>query len=155
MKWKRVWMFCIVVAAIAIPFLRFSAAETSVSSSSNAFQQDITSEPKSMIGVRSVMAVLIKEVLPGSPAEQAGLRSGDLVTIFEGQIESMQDFQGRVGNSEPGASFRMRYQRFNQSTGQWEEHNGTIQTRAFRAAMPARKLLFESASAKPNRSDVR
>jgi membrane-associated protease RseP (regulator of RpoE activity) len=151
MTQKKVCVLCGVVAALAIAFLRLSATKAEGNSaevnspSSNVVQQEIASEPKSMIGLRSVMAVVIKEVLPGSPAEQAGLRPGDLVTVLDEQIESMQDFQGRIGNSEPGTSFRITYQRFNRSTGEWIEHKGTIQTRAFRPAVLTQNLYMKVA----------
>ncbi|PWT92856.1 MAG: hypothetical protein C5B55_05490, partial [Blastocatellia bacterium] len=64
---KRVYVFCgVVLSALAITFLRVSANKAEVNSNSlspTVFQQEIASEPKSTIGVRSVMAVVIKEVL--------------------------------------------------------------------------------------------
>lgn len=36
---------------------------------------------------------------------------------------------------KPGRSFRIKYRRFNRSTGALEEHIGTIQTKAFQASV--------------------
>jgi S1-C subfamily serine protease len=134
---RKVYLFsAVVLAALAIViFLRLSTSMAQVNSVHiGASQQEITPTPKSIVGAVGVMAFVIKEVLPGSAAEQAGLLPNDLVTVLDEQIESMQDFQGRIGKSEPGTSFKIVFRRFNRSTGEWEEHKGTLQTRAFRAS---------------------
>jgi len=90
-----------------------------------------------------MMAFVIMDIMPGSAAEQAGLRPGDIVTALDGQISSIQDFQGKIGNSEPGTSFSVTYRRFNKSTGKMEERKATLQTRALRASGTTAKF-FES-----------
>ncbi|MEM6749098.1 MAG: PDZ domain-containing protein, partial [Planctomycetota bacterium] len=46
----------------------------------------------------------ITEVLPGQPAERAGLRAGDIVTSVAGEaVGSADDFRYRIGRLEPGA----------------------------------------------------
>lgn len=59
-------------------------------------------------------------ILPGSAAEEAGLQPGDLVITVDGQINLLEDFQGKIVISEPGTSFRMTYLRFNRSTGEMD-----------------------------------
>ncbi|MEM6748937.1 MAG: trypsin-like peptidase domain-containing protein, partial [Planctomycetota bacterium] len=47
---------------------------------------------------------IITEVLPGQPAERAGLRAGDIVTSVAGEaVGSADDFRYRIGRLEPGA----------------------------------------------------
>jgi hypothetical protein len=135
---RKVYLFsAVVLAALAIlTLLRLSTSKAQVNSVHiGASQQETTPLPKSIIGAVGVMAFVIKDVLPGSAAEQAGLLPGDLVVVLDKQIESLQDFQGRILNSEPGTTFKIVFRRFNRSTGEWEEHKGTVQTRPFRASV--------------------
>jgi S1-C subfamily serine protease len=125
----------VVFAALAmLAFDRLSATKAEVNSlSAQPLQeQEAVPKPKSIIGASGVMAFVIMDIRPGSAAEQAGLRPGDLVTALDGEINSIQDFQGKIVNSEPGTSFSITYRRFNRSTGQMEERKGVVQTRAFR-----------------------
>ncbi len=55
------------------------------------------------LGLNSERGALIRMVEPGSPAEQAGLRPGDIVLSFNGQpIEKMNDLPRTVANLAPG-----------------------------------------------------
>jgi serine protease Do len=46
---------------------------------------------------------LISQILPGSPAEQAGLKEDDIVTKFNGRpVESASQFRSSVAITEPG-----------------------------------------------------
>ena len=54
-------------------------------------------------GVDTPGAVLIVEVLPGSPADQAGITSGDRLISFDGtSIGSMEQLAGLVRGTAPG-----------------------------------------------------
>jgi serine protease Do len=56
--------------------------------------------------------VLVGEVLPGSPAEKAGLKPGDVITRFNGQaIASLPSFRLTVAASDVGKSFTLNYYR--------------------------------------------
>ncbi len=45
----------------------------------------------------------ILAVIPGEPAETAGLRAGDVVTAFDGhRVRSRRDLQFRIASAEPG-----------------------------------------------------
>ena len=93
--------------------------------------QGVDAKPKSIIGAKGVMAFVVKTVEPGSAAEEAGLKAGDLVTGLDEQVNSIEEFQKRIWQSEPGTSFRVTYLRFNSATGALQEHATTIRTRAF------------------------
>lgn len=93
--------------------------------------QETDSKPRSIIGAKGVMAFVVKTVEPGSAAEEAGLKAGDLVTGLDEQINSIEEFQKRIWQSEPGTQFRVSYLRFNSATGELQEHGTTIRTRAF------------------------
>jgi S1-C subfamily serine protease len=94
-------------------------------------RQGIDSKPRSIIGAKGVMAFVVKTIEPGSAAEEAGLKAGDLVTGLDEQVNSIEEFQKRIWQSEPGTSFQVTYLRFNSATGELQEHGTTIRTRAF------------------------
>jgi serine protease Do len=54
--------------------------------------------------------VLVGEIVPGSPAEKAGLKPGDVITSFNDQpIVSMPTFRLTVAASDVGKSFSLTY----------------------------------------------
>ena len=68
-------------------------------------------------GVADATGVLINHVLPGSPAEQAGLETGDIITRFDGrdveaeEQEDLGSFQRLVARVAPGSEVEIRYLR--------------------------------------------
>ena len=65
--------------------------------------QDLTPELAQGFGVPAGQGVLVAEVAKGSPAEQGGLRAGDVVTTFDGHpVKDVTELQKRVAAVEPG-----------------------------------------------------
>ena len=59
-------------------------------------------------GVGTDRGVLIREVLPAGPAAKAGLRSGDIVTAFDGTaVPTVESFLGALRGIEPGTEIRL------------------------------------------------
>ncbi len=54
-------------------------------------KQQLNSDPNSRISIVSDQGILIAEVIQGSPADQAGLRSGDVVTAINGALVQQAD----------------------------------------------------------------
>lgn len=70
------------------------------------------------LGINIVNGVLINSVLPGSPAEKAGLMRGDIITnVNNNAVTSMEAFRRTVANSTPGTRLNLQIYR-----------NGTYQT---------------------------
>ena len=65
--------------------------------------QPLTPDLAASFGVEDGKGALIAEVVPDSPAAQAGLRAGDVVTGIDGQtVDSPSDLARTVGLSSPG-----------------------------------------------------
>jgi hypothetical protein len=56
--------------------------------------------------------ILLSGVMPGSPAETAGLAAGDLLVEMDGRtIDNIQDFQAALAGRHPGEAVSVRYVR--------------------------------------------
>lgn len=127
MNSRKMFLLSTITFALGIATLTFILTPTRAMQQS----QEIDPKPRSIIGAKGVMAFVVKTVEPGSAAEEAGLRGGDLVTDMDEQVNSIEEFQKRIWQSEPGTTFRVTYLRFNSATGELQEHGTTIRTRAF------------------------
>lgn len=90
----------------------------------------------------------IAEVTPGGPADQAGLRAGDIVVSLNGEgIETSTELTRRVGQARPGDTLRLEIIR--------EERRQTINvrsgTRPADVAAAAQSAGGEDQGAQPNR----
>lgn len=67
--------------------------------------QDITPELSEALGLSVNQGAVIAQVQPGSPAETAGLKDGDVVTAFNNiPIEGASDLRNRVGQIRIGTN---------------------------------------------------
>ena len=64
--------------------------------------QMITPDIAAQEGITGTTGALVREVAAGSPAEQAGLKQGDVVTAVNGQpVDNQNDLRTRVSNFKP------------------------------------------------------
>jgi len=85
-------------------------------------KEEINGDPNSGLSVQADRGVLIVRVVPGSPAHEAGLRSGDVIAKIDGKmIKDAAEVQEAVENIGVGGQLQMELQR-----------NGQIQTLAVR-----------------------
>ena len=70
--------------------------------------QNLSPELASSLGLASVKGAIIDQLTAGGPAEQAGLRSGDVVTSVNGQpVASSAEMTRQVGLAKPGQDIQM------------------------------------------------
>jgi serine protease Do len=70
--------------------------------------QPVTPDVAESLGLDEPKGALVADVTPDSPAEEAGLRQGDIILGFDGQeIEKMRDLTRVVADAEIGDSTRV------------------------------------------------
>ncbi len=74
--------------------------------------QPVTADIAETLGLREPKGALVAEVTKGSAAEKAGLKSGDVVTAFDGtEIKTARDLTRLVGSAKPGAEAKLTFMR--------------------------------------------
>ena len=100
--------------------------------------QDLTPELAAALGSTQAKGVVVREIDPGGPAEQAGLHRGDVIASVDGRdVRDAAEFEGRLRNLVPEDVLRLEVQR----DGAPREivlrarplTEGTIEDRAWRA----------------------
>lgn len=70
--------------------------------------QPVTEEMAKELGLSKAQGVVIAQIEAGSPAAQAGLQTGDVVTKINGAVvESIRDFARYIGESKPGTRLQL------------------------------------------------
>ena len=85
--------------------------------------QEVTGEVAQSIGLPGrARGVLVEEVLPEAPAFAAGIRPGDVLTLFgEAPLRKVTQLQKLVAFSGPGSPVKMTGLRRSPTGGKWEE----------------------------------
>ena len=70
--------------------------------------QEVNKELAESFGLDKPAGALVAKVLPGSPAEDAGLQDGDIILKFDGQyINLSSDLPHQVGRVVPGSTVKL------------------------------------------------
>jgi serine protease Do len=71
--------------------------------------QPLTSEIAAGLGLKRPVGVLVKEVAPGGPAAQAGIRTGDVIISVNGhEVEDAEALRFRIATIEVGGTARLQ-----------------------------------------------
>jgi serine protease Do len=71
--------------------------------------QRLTAPLAQALGIEGTKGVLINQVMPGHPAQQAGLKPGDVIVSFDGmEIVDVRDLQRKVGRTTIGKTTTVR-----------------------------------------------
>jgi S1-C subfamily serine protease len=72
--------------------------------------QPLTSDLASGLGLKEVRGVLINMVKPGSPADRAGLRNGDVITAIDGHpVDEPNALRNRVATTAPDSQVKLSF----------------------------------------------
>ncbi|HXA48827.1 MAG TPA: DegQ family serine endoprotease, partial [Candidatus Acidoferrum sp.] len=70
--------------------------------------QTMTSDLAAGLGVKDVRGVLINSVVPGSPADRAALKTGDIITAINGTpVNDSNALRNTIASSAPGSDLRL------------------------------------------------
>ena len=76
--------------------------------------QSITSDLASSLGLVDVRGALVSSVQPGSPAERAGVRRGDVIVGFNGTpVTDSNSLRNQVASTQPGTEVTLTISRDN------------------------------------------
>jgi len=67
--------------------------------------QNVTSDMAQSLGLKQVGGVIVGSVQPGSAADRAGIKQGDVIVSFNGQpVHDMNSLRNRVADAVPGTT---------------------------------------------------
>ncbi len=73
------------------------------------YLQEISEDLKDALGLPSLDGILISEVMENTPADKAGIKSGDVVLEFDGKkVKDMQTFRLQVASTPVDKSVKMK-----------------------------------------------
>ncbi len=70
--------------------------------------QDLTGDLAASFDLDTTQGILVAQVSPGSPAEEAGLEQGDVIVAYQGQdVTNVGTFRNQVSLTQPGTEARL------------------------------------------------
>jgi len=74
--------------------------------------QPVTPEMAESMGMKSDKGAIVAEALPGTPAAEAGIKAGDVITKLNGQtVADASDLTRRIGSFKPKDKVELTYMR--------------------------------------------
>ena len=74
--------------------------------------QPVTSEMAESMGLKSAGGAIVDEAMPGTPAAEAGLKPGDVITKLDGKaVKDASDLTVRIGSFKPNDKVDLTYLR--------------------------------------------
>jgi serine protease Do len=107
--------------------------------------QGVTKDLADSFGLKKPQGALVAAVEPKSPADKAGIKTGDIIVAVDGRdIESSADLPRVIGESRPGTQVRLKIWR----RGETKELSASL------GEMPAEKLASADSPAKAKTSKL-
>ena len=74
--------------------------------------QPVTTEMAESMGLKSAGGAIVDEAMPGTPAAEAGLKAGDVITKLDGKaVKDASDLTVRIGSFKPNDKVELTYLR--------------------------------------------
>src|SRR6185437_4892262 len=74
--------------------------------------QSVTADMAESMGLKSAKGAIVAETMPGTPAAEAGLKAGDVITKLNGEtVADAGDLTRRIGSFKPDAKVELTYLR--------------------------------------------
>ena len=74
--------------------------------------QPVTPEMAESMGMKTDKGAIVAEAMPGTPAAEAGIKAGDVITKLNGQVvDDASDLTRRVGSFKPSDKVELTYMR--------------------------------------------
>jgi S1-C subfamily serine protease len=74
--------------------------------------QELNSETAASLGIRETKGVVVSQVQPGSAADRAGIRKGDVITALNGvEVGDPNTFRNQVAGTPPGTAVTLTIRR--------------------------------------------
>ena len=74
--------------------------------------QPVTADMAESLGMKTAKGAIVAEAMPGTPAAEAGLKAGDVITKLNGQVvDDASDLTRRIGSFKPSDKVELTYLR--------------------------------------------
>jgi serine protease Do len=74
--------------------------------------QPVTAEMADSMGMKTAGGAIVDQAMPGTPAAEAGLKAGDVITKLNGKdVKDASDLTMRIGSFKPGDKVELTYLR--------------------------------------------
>ncbi len=74
--------------------------------------QPVTQDIAANLGLKDTRGVIVAQVTPGSPAESAGIKQGDVITSLNGApVADLNSFRNQVARTPPGSTIQLTIMR--------------------------------------------
>ncbi len=95
--------------------------------------QTVTPELASSLGIKEAKGAVVSSVEPGSPADRGGIKTGDVVTAFNGKpVEDANSFRNLVASTPPDTAVTLTVMR----NGEEQQLHATLNDIANQSASP-------------------
>ena len=108
--------------------------------------QPVSQDIAENLGLKSAAGAIVDKVMPGTPAAEAGLKTGDVITKLNGkEVDDASDLTRQVGMLKPGEKVELTYLR----DGAEKTAEATLATRRPRQTAQGRRIAGDERQGAP------